>query len=776
MSQQSLTESDNSQGSLTDARFPLTPEQRSQSRSESYEFDDLTYDLADYFLSFKQMGRRFGEWASVAEDLPQVTEFLDLLYMFVSSISNGLFTVSDEEKYLFCLECLWNPEFLSDLLGFRSAHVGTRSVDSEYQHWPIITKIFAILGMLEKVVVSSVGCARSFSEELPSSLRERQQEDMVRVAAQLPDRLHRFPDVLSSKHSSPAAKRIALSILFGLYVVEFAGNRFCDLKIDPLHFLECLQFLIRDTDPDAPCTVLARDDQGTNIQYAMIWALYSTVQCKIEREGGGTSAFQPHTQSILLSMLKCIFANVSPLDSGVSLYIESPDTAQLIVLHWGNCVPFAWSKWGDARILDFDLITNLTANWLCHLDQQLLQDFCASSFQDGDSIAAASLRRLGEFSDLNHRAAIAAISRQVKLLTDLQCQAHDTEMWLMHISRCTHIIKSFMNAHPGAVDRMTLVEDFVMILFTLDDSEKQLPVKGEILDILCSMNKQDLGNALARCRSNPKKRLEMKIEAKVGLSLRNLQARNRPGCEKENTGLTPCSLVDLLALLNLICLICSTGSTICLTASVISLLSTVISVLESGALPFACCLYAVDLRAAMLSCLASFETLHRNSGDAGQSSNARSLHKLWDDSSAFALALDANAWSHVPLSSAFATYVISNPSPLVKDRLLCIEVWNYLRDTLLLTLPQANKTGDHTSNECLKNVCKGLKNILVKQADDSAARYIRASPMMLNLLDTLRSAVGRRGEGNEGHAYADLIVACEELLGVLDKNTQDTIP
>ena len=73
------------------------------------------------------------------------------------------------------------------------------------------------------------------------------------------------------------------------------------------------------------------------------------------------NAFQPHTLSILLSMLKCIFANEHSLDSGASLYIKSPDTAQMIVLHWGNCIPFAWSKWEDARVLDFDLITNLVS-------------------------------------------------------------------------------------------------------------------------------------------------------------------------------------------------------------------------------------------------------------------------------------------------------------------------------------------------------------------------------------------------------------------------------
>ena len=72
------------------------------------------------------------------------------------------------------------------MLIFRSAQVGDRNVDLEFQRQPIAVKIFAILGMLEKMVVSLVGHECSSSEELPSSLRELQQEDMVSVAAQLP--------------------------------------------------------------------------------------------------------------------------------------------------------------------------------------------------------------------------------------------------------------------------------------------------------------------------------------------------------------------------------------------------------------------------------------------------------------------------------------------------------------------------------------------------------------------------------------------------------------
>lgn len=195
-------------------------------------------------------------------------------------------------------------------------------------------------------------------------------------------------------------------------------------------------------------------------------------------------------------------------------------------------------------------------------------------------------------------------------------------------------------------------------------------------------------------------------------------------------------------------------------------MSTVISVVEHGNMPFACSVYAADLRTAMLCCLSTFETLHRNSGDCNDTTSNRSLHKLWDDESAFALALDSNIWSHLPLSctfrshfseafveiecnlnpnsylftkAAFATYVISNIDALTRDRLLCVEAWNYLRDSLLITLPQVHKTNDQidqTTKSCIKNICRGMVRIL-KQGDETAGDISRALIRELSVFLTL---------------------------------------
>lgn len=111
--------------------------------------------------------------------------------------------------------------------------------DRAFRQQLISHRSLVIIGSLEKTVSSLVG--QQVPTELPPSLRVRQQEDTVRVAAQLPginyisplknvplrsflDKLSGLPDVLSSKHSSPAAKRLALSILFAVFVVEPVGD------------------------------------------------------------------------------------------------------------------------------------------------------------------------------------------------------------------------------------------------------------------------------------------------------------------------------------------------------------------------------------------------------------------------------------------------------------------------------------------------------------------------------------------------------------------------
>jgi len=147
----------------------------------------------------------------------------------------------------------------------------------------------------------------------------------------------------------------------------------------------------------------------------MIWSSYSTVQRVIEHKGG-PSTFQPHTLSILLSMLRCVFAEVYPLDSGAPFYIQTPDTAQIIILRWGYCIPFVWSNWEDARVLDFDLIINLTANWLCRLDQQFLRAPRPASFAEDEFTLTVPSKMTFDGAILSNRgAAIIAISVRSRL-------------------------------------------------------------------------------------------------------------------------------------------------------------------------------------------------------------------------------------------------------------------------------------------------------------------------------------------------------------------------
>lgn len=81
---------------------------------------------------------------------------------------------------------------MSDLLSFGGAREDAGDPDLVFRHQLVIQKSFMVLGLLENMVVFSVGQPGSSTLELPSSLRARQQEDRVRVAAQLPGTYYLF--------------------------------------------------------------------------------------------------------------------------------------------------------------------------------------------------------------------------------------------------------------------------------------------------------------------------------------------------------------------------------------------------------------------------------------------------------------------------------------------------------------------------------------------------------------------------------------------------------
>lgn len=44
------------------------------------------------------------------------------------------------------------------------------------------------------------------------------------------------------------------------------------------------------------------------------------------------------------------------------------DGAQMVLLFSGEAVPWSWSVWNDPRLADTELMVQLTATWMCHMD------------------------------------------------------------------------------------------------------------------------------------------------------------------------------------------------------------------------------------------------------------------------------------------------------------------------------------------------------------------------------------------------------------------------
>ncbi|KAI0274614.1 hypothetical protein BC834DRAFT_1138 [Gloeopeniophorella convolvens] len=55
------------------------------------------------------------------------------------------------------------------------------------------------------------------------------------------------------------------------------------------------------------------------------------------------------------------------------LSLEQTDAPQTTLLSWGEVIPWSWSIWNDPRLADSEIISQLTAAWLCHIDTSPVQ-------------------------------------------------------------------------------------------------------------------------------------------------------------------------------------------------------------------------------------------------------------------------------------------------------------------------------------------------------------------------------------------------------------------
>lgn len=211
------------------------------------------------------------------------------------------------------------------------------------------------------------------------------------------DKWHKLALVVGSSNSSPAAKRIALCLLFAVYVIgpqlevtksdpwaydrwiflRFLNNKIVKTLFSPLPATVLTNIYIgarhlsaqKPSLSDSPSTIQERINAALlislfavrfllRIRYPVdklsIWRIQMTDNEVKSRNLAviGSSRLRPDGYGYLLELIKIIINE----DVATCTPSENLDVPQTILLRWGNAVPWSWSTWDDLRVANTEYI------------------------------------------------------------------------------------------------------------------------------------------------------------------------------------------------------------------------------------------------------------------------------------------------------------------------------------------------------------------------------------------------------------------------------------
>ncbi|PPQ89410.1 hypothetical protein CVT25_002228, partial [Psilocybe cyanescens] len=191
------------------------------------------------------------------------------------------------------------------------------------------------------------------------NIQSQKYSDALRAACQLPEEWHNLKNVIGSLHSSPAAKRSGLCLLFATYVMRprlvpngtvqtssLLADIVDDLVYAARHMFSSIQ---------SPSAIL--DNLPERVAGAMLISFLSVVDKIDEPIQSALRPLQLRPESLghLLDLIWMIMGN----DAGSFPPLEELDIAHVILLRWGNTVPWSWSTWNDQRNADTECIRSM---------------------------------------------------------------------------------------------------------------------------------------------------------------------------------------------------------------------------------------------------------------------------------------------------------------------------------------------------------------------------------------------------------------------------------
>ncbi|TBU35113.1 hypothetical protein BD311DRAFT_204228, partial [Dichomitus squalens] len=568
----------------------------------------------------------------------------------------------------------------------------------------------------------------------PPAILVHREDDMLRAAVQLPERWCDVAGMLNSEHNSPAAIRLASSLLFGVHVMapQLAGDvesPDCEIGYTIVQALDARIRRVVAYDTKRTPIVIQDSVEQERITYAMFVTLYAAAASSDPMTLD--LSCRPQSTTVLLEMIETIL-QLDPSHSAISI-ISSPaviDIAKVILTRWGMTVPWTWSTWTDGRLHNAEVLEHLTATWLQHVhwvpDWPLDQVTETTMFCQCDLVNVLARHPMP---------ALSMIARL--LLCTLRAMKSDSGSTSLSISALKFIARLCWSLkyllRVVEVDRPSTVVIYSMMctLFAiLPDGELELSAKDALLEAL-SYSPDALkvaANVFLDQKAECVRRLDERLLS-LSSDMTHASPRNYLGLRITR------QTVQFLTLIWI------AGAPMYFHVdSVHRFVSALLRKLNSGS-STRCMLFDATL------CLLTVFKKRRDE------ITFQTMGRCCEDESVWALTISAEP-TDILVVSSLAAYVSATAQIRSCNQLLWAEAWSYFRDALLLT--SISHIAVAGSEELLglfvaPAICRALLSLMEHATDDTRQFYF-SSPWSTSLKTHLNK-LSRLADCSEGDVF-----------------------
>ncbi|KII93235.1 hypothetical protein PLICRDRAFT_384148 [Plicaturopsis crispa FD-325 SS-3] len=553
----------------------------------------------------------------------------------------------------------------------------------------------------------------------------------LKAFAKLPN-WQSVPDVIASDRMSPAAKRLALQLVFATCVVlpqlEAFDPWFEDylqpralLVILKEYLLQAFANTQRQTETSLDLSRQTLQNQG-RANFAMVVSLFAAAETSggAHHSQSAELAFRPHTLAILLRVIRSVINPEADNDSSAVLRgsFEALDTAQTILVRWGDTISWAWKTWDDQRIAHVETITDLTTTWLYHLDT-----FVHASLDELADIWTLNLASRLTKDPIHASSAVLAVLHRTATVLETAAE-HRTlpSATLNVVLKCCWAVVQLSELKNAAAPSSSMCACLFGIFVHLGETASEVNIKFLIIKAF-SLSAPELLRSGVDAAAVDKSKIRA-LETAIVRATRILHA----DAEQQDQ----CAVKLMLHFLTVVWTACTTTH---VEARVLSTFLTAVFDNLVDAHPDS------PLRSTLLdglvNALVALEALPLTPA------TRRDL-KICKDKSLWRLVCSTSP-SNTIVAAAFSQYISMKDERIFFDPLTRAEVWDFLQDTLLLILTH-QILGEEEVLGLVNStaICRGL-TLLLRHANAGAAAFIRASPLTALLAANLQRLLDDTG-------------------------------